>query len=60
MALTKEGLEPDERDVVVEKVLDEGDNGSKGFLTPEDFLHVVSRAPDFLRYNLAISNIVVV
>ena len=54
IALTKEGLEQDERDVVVEKVLDEATNDNNGCITPDNFYHVISRAPDFLRYFLVI------
>ena len=50
IALTKEGLEQDERDVVVEKVLDEATNDPNGVITREAFSQVISRAPDFLRY----------
>lgn len=51
IALTKEGLEQDERDVVVEKVLDEATTDNKQLISKDDFKHVISRAPDFLRYN---------
>ena len=48
MALTKNALESDEMDVVVEKVLDEADNDDDGCITFIEFQHVISRAPDFL------------
>lgn len=47
-ALTQDQLTTDEIKVVVEKVLDEGDIDSDGYLSQAEFEHVISRAPEFV------------
>lgn len=47
-ALTKNQLTTEELKVVVEKVLDEGDIDSDGYLSQAEFEHVISRAPEFV------------
>ncbi|OQR72918.1 calcium and integrin-binding family member 2-like [Tropilaelaps mercedesae] len=47
-ALTQNQLTSDELKVVVEKVLDEGDIDSDGYLSQAEFEHVISRAPEFV------------
>lgn len=46
--LTQNQLTAEELEVVVSKVLDEGDIDSDGHLSQAEFEHVISRAPEFI------------
>ncbi|KAK7115785.1 calcium and integrin-binding family member 2-like [Littorina saxatilis] len=48
LKLTQDGLTQDEKNFVVDKVLEEADLDDDGMLSYVEFEHVISRAPDFL------------
>ena len=49
VALTRNELNAEEVALVVEKVLEEGDNDDDGKLSFMEFQSIISKAPDFLR-----------
>lgn len=49
VALTRSELNAEEVNLVVEKVLEEGDNDDDGKLSFMEFQSVISKAPEFLR-----------
>ncbi|MGH0167691.1 UNVERIFIED_CONTAM: hypothetical protein FKN15_052921 [Acipenser sinensis] len=50
--LTREELTPEEVNLVCEKVIEEADLDGDGKLAFADFENMISRAPDFLRYQI--------
>lgn len=51
MALTRNELTQEEIAIVCDKVLEESDNDDDRRLSYMEFEHVISRAPEFLRYS---------
>ncbi|PVD19398.1 hypothetical protein C0Q70_19886 [Pomacea canaliculata] len=49
LKLTKDGLDEEEVQFVIDKVLEEADLDDDGMLSYIEFEHVISRAPDFLK-----------